>query len=159
MGYTAKLFTLSGLSVELNRDRRTVGKALARVAPDGKTASGDDGWYLTTTLGALERIGDRRRGNGDGSYADDAALVGLERAAAAVDDFLGKLRAEPDIDKRRAFLRADGGVIGAFVEALDRVREGHGEPQRQVEGPFCDKMVGEVIAETLHLCELTLDAA
>jgi hypothetical protein len=155
MGYTAKLFTLSGLSVELDRDRRTVGKALARVAPDGKTASGDDGWYLTTALGALERIGDRRR-NG---YADDADLNALENAAAAVDGLLDRLRAEPDIDNRRTLLRTDGRVIGALVQALDRVREGHGEPQRQVEGPFCDKMVGEVISEALALCELELDAA
>ena len=32
MGMTAKLYSLNGLATELQRDRRTVGKALARVA-------------------------------------------------------------------------------------------------------------------------------
>ena len=46
MGMTAKLYSLNGLATELQRDRRTVGKALSHVAPDGKTPSRRSGLAL-----------------------------------------------------------------------------------------------------------------
>jgi hypothetical protein len=150
MAMTAKLFSISGLATELGRDRRTVGRALSHRPPDGKCEDGSDGWYLTTALRAL--------GNGHGR-GDDDALNALEDAAAAVDDLLDRLRAQPDVQKRRALLRSDGRVIGAFAETLERVRGGHSESQRMVEEPFCFKTIGDVISEALALCELMLEAA
>ena len=60
MSMTAQVFSISALSVELGRDRRTIGKALARVPPDGETADGRQGWFLTTAQRALESSEDRR---------------------------------------------------------------------------------------------------
>jgi hypothetical protein len=156
MGYTAKLFTISGLAVELDRDRRTIGKALARIPPDGRTASGDDGWYLKTVLAALGRMADGRRGNG---HTDDFALDALEHAAAAVDTLLDALRAEPSVKKRRELLRSDGRAIGELTVAFERVRAEQSDSTRLVTGPFVDQMLGNAIAEVLALCDLKLEAA
>jgi hypothetical protein len=52
MAMLPRLWSLSGLSVELGIDRRTLAAQLASVPPDGKTGA-RDGWRLTTVLGAL----------------------------------------------------------------------------------------------------------
>ena len=53
MAMTPTVFTISGLSTELGRDRRTIADALRHYPSDGKVGS-HDGWYLTTALMALE---------------------------------------------------------------------------------------------------------
>ena len=50
---TRKLYSISALSVELGRDRRTIAAALDSVSPDGKIAGGHNGWHLQTALLAL----------------------------------------------------------------------------------------------------------
>jgi hypothetical protein len=52
MAMLPRLWSLSGLSVELGIDRRTLAAQLASVPPDGKTGT-RDGWRLTTVLAAL----------------------------------------------------------------------------------------------------------
>jgi hypothetical protein len=47
-----KLWSLSALSTELGRDRRTVSKILATTPPDGRP-NGHPAWLLTTALRAL----------------------------------------------------------------------------------------------------------
>jgi hypothetical protein len=151
MAMTAKVFSISGLSIELGRDRRTISRALSHTPPDGKCEDGTDGWHLRT---ALQRLGDGRD-----RYADDAGLNALEAASAAVDDLLDALRAEPSVKRRRELLKREGRAIGELTAALDRVRAGHSDSTRMVEGPFVDGIVGAVIAEVLALCDLKLEAA
>jgi hypothetical protein len=155
MSMTARLYTISGLSVELNRDRRTLGKALARVPPDGRTEAGDPGWFLTTALRALGRNNGREQGD----YVDDGAINALEAASEAVDRLLEDLRAQPSVKKRREMLKRQGRAIGELTVALDRIRAGHSDATRMVEGPFVDGMVGAVIGEVMHLCNLEIKAA
>ena len=156
MAMVPKPLSISALSVELGRDRRTIAKALARIPPDGTTESGDAGWLVVTALNALDRNGDGRRGNGHG-YMSDRDLDALEHAARRVDDLLDRLRAEPNRKKRRALLQTDGGAIGAFAEALEVVRTGHSGAQRMVEEPFCLKVLGDVVGEALGLCDWQLE--
>ena len=52
MAMTARLWSISALAVELGMDRRTVGKRLARVPPDGRL-NGSPAWRLATALEAL----------------------------------------------------------------------------------------------------------
>jgi hypothetical protein len=157
MGMTAKLYSLNGLATELQRDRRTVGKALARVPPDGKTPSGDPAWHLVTALAALDRIEDRRSHHRGG---DDADIREVEFTAQKLHDFFEMLRAEPDIGKRRAMVDAgQGAVLGEFVKAVEQARAGHSEAVRQVEQPFVDQMIGGMVGELLTLCRLELDAS
>jgi hypothetical protein len=53
MAMRRRLWSISGLSVELNKDRRTLAKILNSVMPDGKER-GHDAWHLETVLIALE---------------------------------------------------------------------------------------------------------
>lgn len=57
MAMTATLYSISGLAVELGRDRRTVAAALSSVRPDGRKAQ-HPAWYLQT---ALDALGGKRR--------------------------------------------------------------------------------------------------
>jgi hypothetical protein len=49
MAMTKRLWSISGLAVELNKDRRTIAKALADVAPDG-FLQGKPAWRLEKAL-------------------------------------------------------------------------------------------------------------
>jgi len=52
MAMTRKLWSLNGLGIKLGKDRRTVGRIMDKVRPDGKL-QGNPAWYLTTALQAL----------------------------------------------------------------------------------------------------------
>ena len=54
---TRQAWSISGLATELGKDRRTIGKALRHVLPDGKTAGGYPGWFMETALLALSDKG------------------------------------------------------------------------------------------------------
>lgn len=157
MAMTAKLFSISALSTELARDRRTIAKALSHTRPDGKTAGGDDAWFLVTALTALDRKEDRRGRHGGGDDGDIRELEFVERKLRA---FFEKLRAEPDIEKRRAMIEAgEAAVLGEFERALEHARAHNSEATRQVEQPFINQMLGGMISELLSLCQLKLDAS
>ena len=57
MAMTRQAWSISGLATELGKDRRTIGKALRHVLPDGKTAGGYPGWFMETALRALSDKG------------------------------------------------------------------------------------------------------
>jgi hypothetical protein len=157
MAMTAKLFSISALATELDRDRRTIGKALARTPPDGTTASGDPAWHLTTALTALGRSEGRRGGHGGD---DDADIRELEFVARKLHDFFERLRAEPDIEKRRALVEAGHAkVLGEFARAVEQARAGNNEETRLVEQPYIDRMHGGAIGELFRLCDWELDTS
>jgi hypothetical protein len=54
MGMTRRLWSLNGLETETGRDRRTLGKMLSTVPPDGRLGK-HPAWYLTTVLSAIDR--------------------------------------------------------------------------------------------------------
>lgn len=74
MAMRPRLWTISGLAVELGRDRRTVAKALARVPPAGKVG-GHDAWRLADALKALEP---KRWGRSAGNVWDEAGMHPFE---------------------------------------------------------------------------------
>lgn len=57
---TPQFRRISSIAVELGRDRRTVAKALRRVRPD-RTVQGRPCWLLSTSVAALDRLGDGAR--------------------------------------------------------------------------------------------------
>src|SRR3712207_3463861 len=61
MSMTRALYSLSALSTELGKDRRTIARALATVPPDGKV-SGHAAWYMLTAIAALGWIGRKSDG-------------------------------------------------------------------------------------------------
>lgn len=56
-----RLHSISSLSVETGRDRRTVARILGHTPPDGKLPGGHDAWLMTTFLDAMA---ERRTANG-----------------------------------------------------------------------------------------------
>jgi len=57
-----RLYSVSDLAVELQRDRRTMGNALRNLPPDGQL-KGRPAWFMTTGISALygERADARER--------------------------------------------------------------------------------------------------
>jgi hypothetical protein len=157
MGMTAKLYSLNALATELQRDRRTVGKALSHVAPDGKTPAGDPAWHLTTALSALGRNEDRRSHHHGGG--DDSDIREVEFVSRKLHDFFERLRAT-DVETRRKMVdNGEGAVVGEFMRVVEQARAGHSEAVRQIEQPFIDKMHGGAIGELFRLCNWELDAS
>ncbi len=78
MSMTAKLWSISALSVELCMDRRTVAHGLRNLPADGQLR-GKPSWYLTTALDAL------RPGKGGRVGSDLSACPGYMRPIAAVE--------------------------------------------------------------------------
>src|SRR5918993_1548803 len=78
---TSRLWSISALSTELRRDRRTVAKALQNVPADGVCPGGHKGWLLTTALRAL--------GSDSGQLLGEPELasefIALRRLANPVD--------------------------------------------------------------------------
>ena len=54
------LFTVNGAATQTGRDRKTIGRALRGVSPDGKSGRWD-AWLLTTILDALASNGTAQR--------------------------------------------------------------------------------------------------
>jgi hypothetical protein len=57
MAMMPQLYSISGLAVELNVDRRTVAARLRNVTPDGLLPRGSPGWRLATALRAMNWAG------------------------------------------------------------------------------------------------------
>lgn len=57
MALMARLLTISGLEQEVGKDRRTIGRILEGIPPDGK-ANGRDAWFVKTFLKAAGNSGD-----------------------------------------------------------------------------------------------------
>ena len=156
MSMTAKFYSISALATELQRDRRTVAKALARVAPDGKTPSGDPAWFLTTALTALDRNEDRRSHHG----GDNRDIDEVEVASQKLHELLERLRAEPSVEKRRQMIEdGEGAAVGAFVRAVERSQGQSSETMATVSAPYVDRMVGGAIGELFRLCNWELDSS
>jgi hypothetical protein len=66
--------SINSLAVELDRDRRTVAKALKGMRPDGMSATGRPGWFLETALRALQRT-QRATGSGKSNEGCDSGGI------------------------------------------------------------------------------------
>ena len=106
MAMTAKLWTISGLAAELDKDRRTITRALRDVPHDGKEGR-YRAWHMTTVLASMA------------GGAGDALDLTAERArfAAAQAD---------DREMKNALARRDQITVGEFhqmmVASFGRVR-------------------------------------
>ncbi len=82
MGMTPRLWSLNALAVELDRNPRTVAKALRYRRPDGKLGR-HDAWRLRTALGRMlfeERRRTEREGAGDELLTTTAASEAASRS-------------------------------------------------------------------------------
>jgi hypothetical protein len=156
------LWSLSGLANETGRNFRTVAKALEGVRPDGKNAAGKPLWCMATAIQALDEH-KRRTGRVSTRTAPERFDPEVERwigeieaTGAAVDGFLGRLRAMPSAEARRKLVENGGGrCVGAYERALvTSIGHGASAPLRRV---FIDSMMDNVMSKVLALCEWRLD--
>jgi hypothetical protein len=160
MGNTLKtpVFSINGASDTLDRDRRSLRKALRDVEPD-TFVHGRPRWLMQTIVDALEdydRLAGRTRGNGSlsGGHSRDAGEI--ESISRELESGLARLRAEPDLTARRTIAEAVGPAIGR----LDRALQGSiPHSDRPVLQAGVDNIVRGYMSEFLSLCDLRIDDA
>jgi hypothetical protein len=148
-----KTFTVNAAAELLERDRRTVAKALRGVPPDHKDAQGHERWRLPVILDALSARG----GGANAAAAIDEILSAVE----AVEDLLNRLRAAADdnVEAARALLRAEGGRIGTLDRALELGLSGLAPAQVQLLQVVRDQIVGAATGEALQACNWQIAGA
>jgi hypothetical protein len=155
MAMKAKLWSLNGLAVELGRDVRTIGKALAGVKPDGMVGK-NPGYHTETALSALRRRGAAKCNHGDNVEAE-AIFIELEDLASEIEDGFKRLRAEPDIEKRREMAIEVGPLIGQLDRALARSHDLSKEGSNGFMARATDATIlGPAVGEFMQICGLDL---
>jgi DNA-binding transcriptional MocR family regulator len=163
MARGARLWSISALSTELQRNARTIVRALQGTPADGTIKGGHRGWHLGTALQALaayERQCDQlsqrgsMHGNGEAGFVSSPGALmqvvdQIEGTASTLEGAMQRTRAEPDITKRREMISEWGPVVDQLDSLLRQSFELQGEETWLT--PFGDKVLGTLIAE---ICEL-----
>jgi hypothetical protein len=160
MGNTLKtpVFSINGASDTLDRDRRSLRKALRDAEPD-TFVHGRPRWLMQTIVDALaeyDRLAGRTRENGSFSGGHSRASDEIESISRELDAGLARLRAEPDLARRRALGEVVGPAIGRLDRALVASVPGGAQPILQ---PGVDNIVRGYMSEFLSLCDLRIDDA
>jgi hypothetical protein len=141
-----KTFSINGAAELLERDRRTVTKAMRYVKPDS-FVHGSPRWRLPTILNAMEGTNDHGLG---GQLIDK-----IETNFEALDAGFARFRAEPDLAHRRLLDKQLG--IGRLIGDLDRqmtqANAATGEDQG-LSSIVGDQLIGDLISRYLSLVEL-----
>jgi hypothetical protein len=144
-------YSINAASLMLERDRRTVTKAMQGVRPDEKVR-GQPRWKLRTIVDALER--DNRASNGGGGYGSGrlAEIADtLERLCGEADAATKLVKSLPDLDSKQPHSRAAMVLINRIHElfeesdALLLERDPHSLVP-YVTGPIVGTMFRELLA-------------
>jgi hypothetical protein len=153
-------FSVNGAPDLLERDRRTIRRALAMVPPDAKE-SGNPRWRLRTVLDALDaherRTGHERSGMRHGDR--DAVLDEIERLGAKLDAGFGQMAGEPDVARRRKMASQVGPLVGALNRAIERSHEFVPPDERPFVKLGTDQILRQAIANFMGLCQYELSDA
>jgi hypothetical protein len=158
MAMVAKLWSIGGLALELQRSERTIGRALKTVPPDGELPGRHKAWFLRNAVDALARHEAQsdqlsgRRLSGRAGGAPDALLVQLEQLAHDIDAGMGQLRAAAP-DERLKVLDGFGRKVGALDRLLERSIAGQGPDAIAILSGFRDRAVGRLVAEIVQLVQ------
>jgi hypothetical protein len=128
---TTPLFSINAAAEILERDRRTITRALRHVKSDGKER-GADRWRLKTIIDALERLQPTAAAGHGADYEGDRLVAAFNAKLATLDDL-------PALEDRRA-------AAHAFVPAAMAEIERHLRDRAQ-----SDDMAHIVIDNMLHL--------
>jgi hypothetical protein len=140
-----QFFTVNGAAEALERDRRTIGRALRDVPPDDETNGRR--WKLATIVNAL-------KGREDYSPRNDAAVDEIEAAHEALAAGLKRLQKTASIDRRRQIASDDvGKLVGRLDAAMERAAAGRKPHERALLGIARDKIIGDAIGAVLGACE------
>ena len=119
-----RVFSINAASEILERDRRTIVRAMRHVMPDAKER-GQPRWRMKTILDALDRNGTRTEQRNEGG-SQRAFLDSLyEKFDAAYD----QMRAAPSLAKRRAMALKLAPLIEQMNRMEREVSRAAGEPE------------------------------
>ena len=135
---TTKYFTCNGAVDLLQRDPRTIGRALRGVRAEEIDPQGHERWKLPTIRKALEVHAGGPSGTGPLSGAADADPARLET--------------EPDIARRREMLKEIGPRVGALDTAMRRANSQRPPVERGLLNEHCGRRVDETIGRIMALC-------
>jgi hypothetical protein len=151
-------FSVNGAADLLERDRRTIRRALAMVPPDAKE-SGNPRWRLRTILDALDaherRTGHERSWAHDGDR--DAVIVEIERITAKLEAGFDRMQTEVDVARRREMATEVGPLVGALIRAIECSHKHVPPDELLFVKRGTDGIVGQAIGRFLQLCEWQLD--
>jgi hypothetical protein len=147
---TTPMFSINGASEILERDRRTICKALRHTPPDGKER-GAPRYRLKTIIDALaaHKHPVLDGGNDLPAYADE-----IESAFSKLDGQFARLQAEPNLERRRALtVEMD---VGRTINDLDQLMLAANKADKEM-GPILqlasDKLVGGTVSRLIELCD------
>jgi hypothetical protein len=127
---TTTKFSINALSEVLERDRRTLGKALRNIEPagyEGKGAKRSPVWRLKQAIAALAAL-DPNVPSGDPTFERV-----LDETEAAFDDAADALAKLPTLAARRAQAPACAALADAYIDALKKRGEAQGLHRQHLE--------------------------
>ena len=151
-----KLWSQHALAKELGHNERTIARMLECVPADGAIPGGHRGWHMTTALAALSEYSagsSQLRPTAD-VHHPSGTPVAIDRAASAVQDMMDRMRAEPNVDRRRELMRAEGRSVGQLHRLIESDLEERRPEYPKIYGPYFAEMFAHVTAEAMELCEL-----
>jgi hypothetical protein len=140
----------------LERDRGTLKGALHGIAPDG--FEGDQPRYKLATVMRVMAAHTRKTGSRSNVSPIEAELAALEEAAIVVGAFMGRIRAESDLKRRRSLAKSDGVCIGILDKAFSASITAQGSDAIPIYTPLRDQAVASAINELMTLCEWKIAA-
>ena len=115
-----KFLTINAIPEILERDRRTVKRALRNIPPDHEE-HGSPRWKLSTAARALAA-------GSDGGVMEPTAVGALcdqiEKLAAELEANLQSARAESDVEKRRSAIARFGPKVGQLQQLMETAAAG-----------------------------------
>jgi hypothetical protein len=145
--------TVNAAADQLQRDRRTIARALRDVPPDDRSKGRR--WKLSTIVNAM-------KGRDDRSPSNDKVVAEIEAAHEALAAGLEKMWAAADASgpeaARQVVRDGVGGLVGALDRALERGLEGLKPHEQHLLGLARDKAVTAAIGEILGACQWELQS-
>jgi hypothetical protein len=134
--------TVNAAADQLQRDRRTIARALRDVPPDDRSKGRR--WKLSTIVNAL---------NVENVPRDSAAVNAIEAASEQLSVGLKKMWHAPDVERRRAIVRDDvGALVGKLDEAMERAAADCRPHERRLLDVVRDHAIRGAIGEVLAAC-------
>lgn len=148
-------FSVNRAAELLERDRRTVGRALRDVPPDARENKSPR-WRLRTVIDALA-VRERSTGRTIANPNTDLTRI-VDEIEATFEKFdvgIARLRAEPVLERRRAI----GAEVGPLIGRLDRLTATVNAADKETGKMMqfvADKILGGLIFELFDLCQLQI---
>jgi hypothetical protein len=153
------LVSVNGASELLERDRRTIRRALRSVPPDGDE-NGQPRWRLASVVDALQIHDRRMRPQAfPRAYDPNGIIAELEDLSRELEYGFERMKQETDLERRRKLGLKFGPIIGRSIEAVNRSLELEPEGSRTFMKWATSRMLGDIINHWLWLMqyELILD--